>query len=231
MKTLTLPSGLLLMFEEDIHAYRIGTDWDSGEPVPGSHEFMERMEIVEPMNDAMLPWVERGQRVHKGTELHDLYRFFPNSPPAPEYLAWRASPEGKYLTGWINFLDRHPEFVVNWHGDVEALVGELSEYYWLSTIVDRRYDDFRILQIKTGQPAKYHPVQLAIEGLLAFPGASQFERWAVYLADDGSWTLKKYDDDESLSVALRALKARCEVRKYLTTRRKPVRAFSQGSPA
>lgn len=220
MKTLQLPSGNLLMFEGDIHSYRIGTEWESGENLPGSHEFMESLGIVEPMNDAMLPWVERGQRVHEATELYDIGEFDFD-------CEWAKSPEFKYLEGWQNFLASHPEFVVASKEDVEALVGATSEQVWLATIVDRRYADNRILQIKTGKPAKYHPVQLSIEGLLAFPTAANFQRWAVYLADDGSWKLKQYDDAESLSVAFQAMKARIEVRKYMATRRKPVRAVSE----
>jgi hypothetical protein len=210
MKELHLPSGNLLMFEELSHTYRIGPDWESGKRCPGSHEVMERAEIIEPMNDFARPYVERGKRVHTATELDDLGEFDPDG-------AWAKSPEMAYLTAYRKFKAEHPEFSAP--DKIEELVG--SEDYWAATIVDRAFNDgFRILQIKTGQPAKYHAVQLAIEGLLAYPSAGVIERFVVYLAPDASFTLKQLDDQESMDVALSVLGARMKVRKFLATRAK-----------
>jgi hypothetical protein len=214
VKELQLPSGNFLMFREVEHEYRIGTDWESGKRCPGSHEVMERAEIIEPMNEAMRPWVERGSRVHTATELDDLDQLSYSSD-------WVLSSELGYLIGYRQFKRDHPEFASPL--TVEQLAG--SEDYWCATIPDRTFDDFRLLQIKTGQPAKNHPVQLAIEGLLAFPSAGAFDRYALYLAPDSSYALKLYDDQESLDVATTIMRARYTVRKFMTTRRKPVKAI------
>jgi hypothetical protein len=218
MKQVQLPSGLMLMFREEEHVYRIGTDWNTAENAPGTHEVMERYGIIEPMNEWARPWVERGQRVHLATEQYDLGEFDPD-------CAWAKSPEGKYIEGYAAFQKAHPEFAKP--EGVEQLVG--SEPYWMATLADRTFDAFRLLQLKTGQPAKYHPVQLALEGFLAFPSAAHFDRYAVYLADDGSFKLKLYGDDESLDVARQILKTRQTVRKFSATRRKPTKAITESA--
>lgn len=221
MKQVQLQSGNLLMFEHVSHIYRIGPDWATGENVPGLHEVMERHGIIEPMNDAVRPWVERGKRVHDAVEQFWNGTYDENS-------VWGKSPESAYLRSYFAFLDAHLEF----SNPLTVEEPAASEEAWLATIPDQKHTGNRVLQIKTGKPnAKVHAVQLALEGLLAFPSAAGFERWAVYLdpvlyADSGGFKLYQYTDDESLQVALEIMKFRMTIRRYMTTRRKPMKAVS-----
>lgn len=220
IKRLDFPSGAMLQFLEDdelgIHRYEYwGADATTGpdELFDGTHAAMESARICKPPDEWVFKWLARGRRVHKATEFYDLDQ--------PVSKLWMDSTEGVYLEGWKKFRAAHPEFCSP--QGVEEL--KASEDAGVATVVDRWYQDARILQIKTGSPnAKVHAVQLAIEGLLTFPSASEFTRWCVYLDDAGGFTLKKYEDEESLGVAMDIMRSRRSARKYMTTRRKPTKA-------
>ena len=212
METFTLPSGKTLSFDPEAHRYFIGD-----EECPGSHHVMERYEITEPMNEWARPYVERGSRVHLATEQWDLGEF-------DESCEWAKSPEMKYLDAWKLFHKDHPEF--GKATIIEGLRG--SEEAWYATKIDRTYAGNKVVEIKTGSPYKYHPVQLALQSLLLVDcGGAAHTRHSVYLADDGTYTLKNWEEGEdavvSWGVAESIYDARSKVRAFNGTRRKPVK--------
>lgn len=219
MKEITLPSGSLLRFIDDLrddgereHRYELWTEMATEpEELDGIHAVMVQNKITDPPGEWVKPYIDRGLRVHSATERHDL-----GLPIDP---AWLASPERVYLDSYVKFIKAHPEFSCDASG-IECLRG--SEDAGMATVVDRiPADRICILQIKTGQPnPKVHAVQMAFEGLMAFRSSTDFMRYAVYLTDDGEAKLMKYEDDESMDVAVKIMAARIATRRYMTTRRK-----------
>lgn len=230
MKEIELPSGNFLMFlelpatetTEEVHEYRVGLEWNTAERVPGSHEIMHRHGLIEPMNEAMRRWVERGKNVHLAIEQYWDGTYDEEGP-------WAKSEQGEWLECYKRFLVKHPEFASPL--TVERPAG--SEEYWAATIPDQTHEGFRLLQVKSGHVnAKVHAPQLAIEGLLAFPSASGFERWALYLdpklyRETDGFKLIEYVDDESMGMVTDWFAASRSTRTYMTTRRKPTKAIKE----
>lgn len=231
MKELELPSGNFLMFLEipesesapEIHEYRIGLEWNTAERVWGSHELMERNGLIEPMNEAMRRWVNRGKRFHTAVEQYWEGTFDYESE-------WAKSEERAYLDIYVEkFLAKYPEFATP--VTVEGLAG--SEDYGVATMPDQTHPGFRVMQLKSGHVnAKIHSVQLAIEGFLAFPSALHFERWALYIdpklyASTDGFKLVQYEDSASVDMVADWFTARKSTVKYQNTRRKPTKAVEK----
>jgi hypothetical protein len=61
-----------------------------------------------------------------------------------------------------------------------------------------------VVDIKTGQPAKWHGIQLAAYDLLV-PRALRRQRWAIYLTAAGVPLIRHYDDPRDYARFLHAL--------------------------
>jgi len=180
MQTATLATGETLIFYEVEHLYLI-----DGKPCPGTHSLMERHGIVKPLDQWGAPYAERGRRVDFYTQTwdeDDLDREDVDSS------------ERGYLDAWIQFkADSKVGIAVG--GAIQLLVG--SAQLWYATTIDRiaRVDSaLTVLNIKTGNHYKSHPIQSHLEGLL-YQDAERVQM--VYLAPDGSYDLQDYTDDDA----------------------------------
>jgi hypothetical protein len=179
MQTVTLATGETLIFYEVEHLYLI-----DGKPCPGTHSLMERHGIVKPLDQWGAPYADRGKRVDFYTQAwdeDDLDREDVDSS------------ERGYLDAWIQFKEKYGVTAKS----IQLLVG--SAQLWYATTLDRvivmsELVGKIVLNIKTGNRYKSHPIQSHLEGLL-YPDAERVQM--VYLAPDGSYDLQDYTDDDA----------------------------------
>ena len=169
-----------LEFEPLSHTYHVGED-----RVPSVTTIIRPLESYYRMSEKMLkPYAERGTAVHSLTEEYD-YDLDYNPDNAPEELRG-------YLLAWVNFradFDFTPTHI-------EHRV--LHERLWYAGTIDRVghvRGQLSIVDIKTG--AKLGPavgVQLAAYQHALESKEEVTGRYAVQLADDGTYRVVGYDN-------------------------------------
>jgi hypothetical protein len=147
-------------------------------------------------------YADRGTAIHKATELDDLGELDESSVDPVI---------GGFLNGWRKFR-REASPVLQF---IERKFYEAC-YGYCGTIDRVMYLNGApgVLDIKSGAPMDWHGVQLAAyalgcesNDLLATlrDDRPALRRWAVYLLEDGSYSLKEYSDPGDLPVFLGAL--------------------------
>lgn len=205
LESTKLSTGEILTFDPEAHAYRI-----NDEPCEGIHALMERYRVCKPMDEHARAYAERGTRVHLACAIDDEGDF-------DETSAWAKSEEYGYLQAWRQYKAYQG---IEKFDSVEKLIG--SSEFWYATKIDRLHGA-GVIEIKTGQPYKHHPIQLALEGILAF-GVTAFQRHGVYLAGDGTYKVEDYTlDTPSFNIARAIVSTNASCRAWVKTRRKPQR--------
>lgn len=176
-----------IVFQEEGHIYTVdGTD------TPSVTTIIKACGLIDTtwFNDTA---TTRGKYVHKATELldqDDLDEASLDPVIAP------------YVDAYKRFKDE-TGFCIN---DIEKIVYNAS-YGYIGTL-DRtgRFPNDKInsiIDIKTGQPAKWHGVQLAAYALCF--GSEIFNRYGLYLHDTGTYRLERFKDRQDANVWLACL--------------------------
>lgn|GEM_PF-2832305 len=174
----------LLRYDDENHDYTISGDKPIS--VPGVSKLMRSTGII-PETTYKLPevYLERGTYIHSLTEDFDQGKYYPE-------LVEVEHPE------WMPFINAYRDF--NLQNRVEVLeseVGIWSDAYLFAGRKDRtlvvngtRY----IVDIKTGEPARWHIVQLACYAL----GSVEDESNAadLYLKKDGTYKFHPWRQEQ-----------------------------------
>jgi hypothetical protein len=185
-----MPSPDLILDEN--HQY-----WVDGRPQLGLNEILLQAGLIEEKwytEDAK----ERGSEVHRVIAELLLER----QVPVPRSIQGYFQAAMKFLNQ-SGFLADHVEESVH------------SPTYQFCTTPDAWgavQDKPAIVEFKTGQPAKWHGLQLAGQALAINDSASRdkkawlaFQRFGVYLADTGKYRVVHYQSSDDLGVFLAAL--------------------------
>lgn len=160
-----------LAFNPDLHEYRV-----DGRLLPGVTDVLKGVGII----DMSKPWYtdyerDRGKAIHSACEMLDT--------PADGALDWDSLDEAivGYVRAWQSFLVESGAKILNverklWSPEY-GFAGTLDRVLW--------WQDARtIVDIKTGQPEKWHALQTAAYQIL--DGAAT-ERCCVYLRENGKF--------------------------------------------
>jgi hypothetical protein len=179
-------------FDPNTHRYYL-----DGREVPGVTTLLKRAGIIDTTFLKNTAALARGTAVHKQCEWMD-------SLPRARVLTFAKeqadSPMAGYAIAYARFLrDLRPIY-----SHIEA--GLLNAELRFGGRTDRICVDLgdtgpAVLEIKTGQPADWHGVQLAGYQMLFPTGA----RWAVYLKPGGNYDLRRCDRADDYTRFMQAL--------------------------
>ncbi|KKL17566.1 hypothetical protein LCGC14_2484260 [marine sediment metagenome] len=164
----------MISFRESDHSY-----WLNDVRVPGVNEIIEAVGLTDPAaKKNYTPFhAARGKALHKATYLHDM-GVLDESSIDPEiagcFEAYKLFVK-QYIPTWFNEL-------IVFNSDL-FYVGTLDRFGQLSTI-----DDSVIIDIKTGQKAKWHAIQLALYAIALTKDISTNPKlYGLYLKKDGTF--------------------------------------------
>ena len=161
-----------ITFDPAIHAYSI-----YGIRVPSVTQCLKACGFIEERGDEYA--MKRGEYVHEATALDDAGKLDESSldPVILPYVqAWRRfRKDSGFLPLKIECRVGHP--VYRYAGTLDR-IGEMPD------------DGQWVLDIKTGSPADWHPLQTALYAVAAeyMDGDVTLKRAAVYLRDNGSYS-------------------------------------------
>lgn len=179
----------MLTFDADKHEYR----WN-GRVVPSVTGILKVVGLIDSA------WhtpeaTERGSMIHLATALDDRGEL--DEASVDERIAG-------YLNAW-----RHWRSVSGF--EMHAIESPVySTHYDYAGTLDRdgRHNGSRaVLDIKSGSPEPWHRLQLAAYAIAryGYATAAWVKRIAVYVADDGSYKMKTYNDADDLAAWVNVL--------------------------
>lgn len=164
---------MTLIFDKDSHTFR---EPGTGKVVPSVTTILQDVGLID------TSWFtpesrQRGSYVHRATELYDAGSL-DESTVDPIVRP--------YLDGWIAFCVE----VIRQVGALVILAREEQVWhpaYGYAGIVDADIKGWGLVDIKTGDPAPWHPMQTAAYWRALRPFDPNKRRGCVYLRDDGSF--------------------------------------------
>jgi hypothetical protein len=139
-------------------------------------------------------WGARGTAVHRYAAAIDLGRPTPAVPP--EYQG--------YVDGYLEFLTSRT--TTHWQYVEHPFRHQGLRFRGTPDRIGRCDGSPAVVDLKTGERAKWHGIQLAAYDLLV-PLAVPRRRWIVYLPGDGTFALTPYDDPDDYAEFLTRLSA------------------------
>lgn len=194
---LTHPNGLFT-FDPVEHLYRL-----DGQIIPGVSDILEETGLKHGYNGFQEAQY-RGLHVHRACEYLDLNDLDWNSihPAYVGYVkAWQAwKAEYGFVPELIEYQAYHSQFryggTLDRRGVVRTMLADGSH----------KAVSWRVLvDLKTGAPEPWHRWQLAGYQLLGGEAWLTDRRLAVYLHDDGTFTMQEFSDPTDLRVFLAAV--------------------------
>lgn len=184
-----------LAFNAETHEYTL-----DGVSLPSVTRILKLTGISPSYADLDPFYAERGTAVHKACELDDLNRL-DESTVDPEHVRPR-------LEAWRKFRREHGARFGP--ASIEHRFAYQNKY---AGCVDRLYTRGGVLDIKTGKPAAWHGVQTMAYAVGAGQGR-EAPRWAIYLAEDGTYRLERHEDPSDFTtwasaLAIMAYRRRC----------------------
>ena len=165
----------MISFRESDHSY-----WLNDVRVPGVNEIIEAVGLTDPAGKRNYkPFhAARGKALHKATYLYDM-GVLDESTIDPEIAGYFEAYQlfiKEFKPKWL----QHESIVFN---KELFYVGTLDRFGQLSTI-----DDSVIIDIKTGQKAKWHAIQLALYAIALTKDISTNPKlYGLYLKKDGTF--------------------------------------------
>jgi len=159
----------VFIFDPESHRYTV-----NGAEIPSVTQVLKEAGLTKEYSS--MEAAERGTVVHLACECADLGINVTDLIVDPYVTAWRRfRSETGFTHSDIENASWHP--VYRYAGRIDRVGGANGKKI--------------VLDIKSGAPEPWHALQLAAyAGLMAKPLA--WERWAVYLADDGSYSVREY---------------------------------------
>lgn len=165
----------MIEFDEKKHVYK-----KDGTIYPGVTEILTAEGLID------IRWFTSEAR-KLGTEIHEITTYLDKQDIETDTFDDKYQ---GYIEAYKKFL-RESDFIVH-----KAEVQIISEKYSFAGTVDRKglfIDIPALLDIKTGQPLHWHPLQLA--GYQILSQEYNAELFSLYLREDGTYKLIKHKDD------------------------------------
>lgn len=183
-------------FDPDAHVY---TDLE-GEQLPNITKLLELGGFVEPW------WYteeskRRGTAVHKAAAEYDLGVLNPDDYRG-EYRGW--------LLAHVDAMRVLPH---TWEQVEEGIAHVTYRFAGTPDRVGALWGLRSIVDLKSGAPERAHPIQTALQAMLAAQGsaipAEAWSRYGLYLRSDGRWKLEQHKDPADFREAHRLIRRFC----------------------
>ena len=178
----------MIEFRESDHSY-----WYDGVRVPGVSEIIDGVGLMDPAAKQHYTkfYADRGTAVHKATELYDKGTLDESSLD-PEIVG--------YVEAYKKFVAEHdPTWV-----EIEKR-GFNKQLFYAGTLDRAGFLNEAgavVLDIKTGQKAKWHVIQLALYAMLLVQNQNpNLKLYGLYLKGNSIYKLVDYTDPDILKVA------------------------------
>ena len=189
-----------VIFNEAKHTYTLA----DGTKLPSVTKVMVRAGIIDTSHYD--EWAR-----NRGTQVHDMLQYYDDGELDESSVDERIKP---MLHAWQSFME---------HSGAEVIENETPLYhphYLYGGKLDRllRFNGkLHVTEIKTGQPAFWHPLQTAAyaEAYATMKGLDEpLKRIAIYLSDKGKYKLRKHLEPTDFQVFTGALAVATFLRKH-----------------
>ena len=171
-------------FRESDHTYTL-----DDKPIPGFSEIMQDlgfMDFGRIPKEVLAHAAQRGKAVHLGCQFYDRGT-----------LEWEnVDPEIKgYLQAYMRFRKAWPEKIIIAE---QPMANREWGYACTPDLIAQKFEgDILVVDIKTGAPMPWHPLQTMAQSLCIIHGGLIIKRCSVYLKDDGTWKPGHHKDDKN----------------------------------